>query len=85
MTGVDVLREADERYTVGRAADDTGLAHADVLDLLGSLRRARRVAVHVGTGLTMAPSTNVTTWLANGINIVMGSQDQPGGTFLGRA
>ena len=58
------------------------VAEADLTDLLDGVRRAGRVAVETGTGVTMAASANVTQWLAWVVMIITGSMNRPGGAWF---
>ena len=46
------------------------------------MRRAGRVGVVTGTGVTMSASANVTQWLAWALMIVTGSMNRPGGMWF---
>ena len=48
----------------------TGLDRADLEDLLGAVRRHRRLAVVTGTGVTMAATGTVTEWLVYALQII---------------
>lgn len=78
-SGVDALRAAVEPFDLARAAACTDLPEGEIVDLLDAIRRAGRVAVHTGTGVTMSAAANVATWLVWALNIVTGSHDRPGG------
>ena len=55
---------------------------ADLTELLDAVRRAGRVAVVTGTGVTMSASANVTQWLAWALMILTGSMNRPGGVWF---
>jgi anaerobic selenocysteine-containing dehydrogenase len=60
---------------------ETGLDPDDLIALTAAARRAGRLAVLTGTGLTMGANANVTEWLAAALVLVTGSLDQPGGMW----
>src|SRR5579862_329467 len=63
--GREGLARAVEPFTLTRAAEVAGVAEAELLALLGAVRTAGPVAIHTGTGVTMAATHgNVTAWLA---------------------
>src|SRR5205085_11733901 len=62
--------------------DLTGVARADLAALVDAVRRAGRVAVLTGTGVTMSANANVVEWLATALPLVTGSIDQPGGMWF---
>jgi anaerobic selenocysteine-containing dehydrogenase len=78
---VDRLAAAVEPFTVDAAAGISSIARGDLLDLLDAVRRAGRLSVETGTGLSMATSGNVTMWLSWALMIVTGSLDQEGGAW----
>ena len=71
---------AVHRSSTRRAVAD--VAEADLTELLDAVRRAGRVAVVTGTGVTMSASANVTQWLAWALMIVTGSMNRPGGVLV---
>jgi anaerobic selenocysteine-containing dehydrogenase len=80
-TGVDSLRAAVERYELPSTAALTGIGPGDLDDLVAAVRRAGRVAVVTGTGVTMGADANLTEWFATALLLVTGSLDQPGGMW----
>jgi anaerobic selenocysteine-containing dehydrogenase len=81
--GREELVAAVSPFTAGRAASIAGVAEADLLDLLASIRRAGPVAIHTGTGVTMnAADGNVTAWLAWVLMILTGAMNRPGGVWF---
>jgi anaerobic selenocysteine-containing dehydrogenase len=82
VAGADELRAAVEPFELAVAARTTALPEQDLVDLLAAVRRAGRVAIQVGTGVTMAASANVTVWLAWAVNAITGSLDRPGGMWF---
>src|SRR5262249_8870381 len=80
--GRDELAIAVEPFTLEHAARVADVDEGELLQLLGSARRAGRVAVDTGTGVTMADTANVTQWLAWALMIVTGSMNRPGGVWF---
>lgn len=80
--GVDALAAAVAPFDAARASDETGLAPRDLQALLTSVRRARRLCVDTGTGISMSPTANATQWLAWALMIATGSLDRPGGACV---
>ena len=79
---VDRLRDVVERFTLGRASNTSGLTHAQLQDFLAAIRRAGRLCVDTGTGISMSPAANVTQWMAWALMIVTGSLDREGGAWM---
>jgi anaerobic selenocysteine-containing dehydrogenase len=50
--------------------------------LLAAIRRAGRIAIDTGTGITMSTSANVTQWLSWALLIITGSMNRPGGIWF---
>jgi anaerobic selenocysteine-containing dehydrogenase len=80
--GADALAAAVEPFTMAHAASVAGVAEADLSLLLGAVRRAGRLAIETGTGVTMAASANVTQWLAWVLMAITGSMNRPGGVWF---
>ena len=80
--GVDVLRRAVEPFILERVADLTGLPAEQLTTLLSSVRRAGRLAVETGTGVTMSVAANLTQWLAWVLMIITGSMNRRGGVWF---
>ncbi|XVQ14726.1 molybdopterin-containing oxidoreductase family protein [Spirillospora sp. CA-255316] len=78
----DALSAAVEAFTLERAARITDVPPQDLTRLLAGVRRAGRVAIETGTGVTMASSANVTQWLAWALMILTGSMNRPGGAWF---
>jgi anaerobic selenocysteine-containing dehydrogenase len=78
----DVLRSAVEPFNRERAADIAGIDPADLTTLLASVRKAGRLAVETGTGVTMSVGANLTQWLAWVLMIVTGSMNRRGGVWF---
>jgi anaerobic selenocysteine-containing dehydrogenase len=80
--GVDRLAAAVERFSLARAAAISGVSETDLRDLLAAVRRAGRVSVDTGTGVTMCRAGNVIQWLSWALMIVTGSMDREGGSWI---
>jgi anaerobic selenocysteine-containing dehydrogenase len=78
----DVLRSAVEPFNREHAADIAGIDPDDLTMLLASVRKAGRVAVETGTGVTMSVGANLTQWLAWVLMIVTGSMNRRGGVWF---
>ena len=78
----DALRCAVEPFSLERVADLAGLPAEDLTTLLVSVRRAGRLAVETGTGVTMSVAANLTVWLAWVLMIVTGSMNRRGGVWF---
>jgi anaerobic selenocysteine-containing dehydrogenase len=78
----DVLRKAVEPFDRARAAEVAGVSEDDLADLLASVRKAGRLAVETGTGVTMSAGANLTQWLAWALMIVTDSMNRPGGVWF---
>ena len=83
MQGVDELAAAVKPSTLAHAAEVADVSRADLSELLAAVRRAGRVAIETGTGVTMtADKANVTQWLAWALMILTGSMNRRGGTWF---
>jgi anaerobic selenocysteine-containing dehydrogenase len=78
----EILAEAVAPFTLEHAAQLADVPDADLTRLLAAVRRAGRIAVETGTGVTMAASANVTQWLGWALQIVTGSMNRQGGTWF---
>jgi anaerobic selenocysteine-containing dehydrogenase len=76
------LTKAVAGYDMPATIAWTGLAEADLADLLAAIRSAGRVAIQTGTGVTMTAAANVTEWLAWVVQIITGSLDRRGGSVF---
>jgi len=79
---LDGLAAAVEPFDRERAAELSGLAPADLDALLAAVRRAGRLCVETGTGISMSRAANVTQWLSWALMIVTGSLDREGGAWI---
>lgn len=80
--GVEELAAAVEPFNRERTAELCDLDPTALDALLDAIRRAGRLAVETGTGISMGPSANVTQWLTWALMVVTGSLDQPGGAWV---
>ncbi|HTD50454.1 MAG TPA: molybdopterin-dependent oxidoreductase, partial [Acidimicrobiia bacterium] len=80
--GCDELAAAVEPFTIEHCAQLADVAPHELDALLGAVRRAGRVAIETGTGVTMAASANVTQWLAWVLMIITGSMNRAGGIWF---
>jgi anaerobic selenocysteine-containing dehydrogenase len=79
---LDVLTAAVEPFTAAHAAALADVDQADLDDLLAAVRRAGRIAIDTGTGVTMSASANVTQWFSWALLILTGSMNRPGGMWF---
>jgi anaerobic selenocysteine-containing dehydrogenase len=79
---VDALAAAVEPFTAQHAAAVADVAEYDLQQLLDAVRRAGRIAVDTGTGVTMSPSANVTQWLSWALLVLTDSMNRPGGMWF---
>ena len=82
VTGLEELRQAVEPYTLEHAARLADVVPRQLRDLLASIRRAGRLAIETGTGITMSEDANVAQWLAWVIMILTDSMNRPGGAWF---
>ena len=82
VTGLAELRAAVEPYHLEHAADIAGILPAQLAELAEAIRRAGRLAIETGTGITMAEQANVVQWLTWVIMILTDSMNRPGGTWF---
>ncbi len=78
----DALAAAVEPFTCQHAAAVADVGEAGLARLLDAIRRAGRIAVDTGTGVTMSPSANVTQWLSWALLIITDSMNRPGGIWF---
>ena len=78
----DVLRSAVEPFDLERVTAIAGLPAEELTALLASVRKAGRLAVETGTGVTMSVAANLTQWLAWVLMIVTGSMNRRGGVWF---
>ncbi len=82
MTGMEELRQAVEPYILEHAARLADVPPRQLQELVASIRRAGRLAIETGTGITMSEDANVVQWLAWVIMILTDSMNRPGGTWF---
>jgi anaerobic selenocysteine-containing dehydrogenase len=80
--GVEKLQAAVERFTLERASAVSGVEPQALLDFLAAVRKAGRLSVETGTGVTMQRAGNVTQWLCLALMAVTGSLDREGGSWV---
>jgi anaerobic selenocysteine-containing dehydrogenase len=78
----DELAVAVERFDLGEAARLTGLAPGDLTELLATVRRHGRLALLMGTGISMAAAANAAQWFSIALLAVTGSLERPGGVWF---
>jgi anaerobic selenocysteine-containing dehydrogenase len=78
---VDELKAVVEPFTLERASAMSGVAQDDLLDFLAAVRRAGRLCVESGTGISMSPAANLTAWMSWALMVVTGSMDREGGAW----
>lgn len=81
-TGVDRLVEAVEPFDIPTAAARCDLPESDLADLVTAIRRAERIGVESGTGMTMTRGANVAHWLLWVILVLTDSLDHPEGMWF---
>ncbi len=79
---VEGLAEAVAPFTAQRAMAISGIPVEALRDLLAAIRRAGRLSVETGTGISMSMAANVTQWLSWALMIVTGSLDREGGAWV---
>lgn len=82
VRNLDVLAGAVAPFTLDAVVARTGLAADECTQLLTAVRRAGRLAVLTGTGVTMSSGGNVAEWLAWALLTITDSFDQPGGMWF---
>jgi anaerobic selenocysteine-containing dehydrogenase len=78
----EALRAAVEPFDRDCAATIAGVPAEELSALLASVRKAGRLAVETGTGVTMSVAANLTQWLAWVLMILTDSMNRPGGTWF---
>lgn len=79
---VSALQEAVSGWDLPTVSQYCAVDEALLRDLVTSVRRAGRVSVQTGTGISMSERANVTEWMVWALQIVTGSYDQPGGSWF---
>jgi anaerobic selenocysteine-containing dehydrogenase len=80
--GREELAAALEPFDLEHAAHVSGVPATQLAELLAAVRRAGRVAIETGTGVTMSASANVTQWLGWALMILTDSMNRPGGVWF---
>lgn len=80
--GVDKLRSAVERFTLERTSAIAGVDRETLQAFVAAIRKAGRLSVETGTGVTMQRAGNVTGWLSLALMAVTGSLDREGGAWV---
>jgi anaerobic selenocysteine-containing dehydrogenase len=80
--GGDELRAAVEPYTLEHSARLADVADDQLAALAQAIRRAGRLAIDTGTGITMSADANVVQWLAWALMILTDSMNRPGGVWF---
>jgi anaerobic selenocysteine-containing dehydrogenase len=81
-SGVPELREAVEPFRIEHAATVADVPASDLHALLDAVRRAGRLSIETGTGVTMARAANVTQWLTWALLVITGSMNARGGMWF---
>jgi anaerobic selenocysteine-containing dehydrogenase len=79
---VEVLARAVEPFTLEHTAAVADVSDAQLTQLAAAIRRAGRIAIDTGTGITMSASANVTQWLSWALLVLTGSMNRPGGIWF---
>jgi anaerobic selenocysteine-containing dehydrogenase len=82
VRNLDRLADAVAPFTLEVAAATTGLDADALLALLDAVRRAGRLAVLTGTGVTMSRGGTVAEWLVWALLTLTDSFDRPGGMWF---
>jgi anaerobic selenocysteine-containing dehydrogenase len=80
--GVELLAAAVEPFELEYAAAASGLQSQELMDFLAAARRAGRLSIETGTGISMSHSANVTQWLSWALMVITGSLDREGGSWV---
>ena len=79
---LDALAHAVAPFTLDVVTARTGLGAEECRDLLAAVRRAGRLAVLTGTGVTMSAGGNVAEWLVWALLTITDSFDRPAGMWF---
>ena len=79
---VEGLKAAVERFTLDYASKVAGVEPDLLEQFVAAIRKAGRLSVEAGTGVTMQRAANVTQWLALALMAVTGSLDREGGAWI---
>ena len=81
-TGIEDLRRAVERFTLDAVAAGTRRNAADIRDFVTAIRKAGRIGINCGTGISMGENANATLFMAWALHAVTGSLDRAGGAYF---
>ncbi len=79
---VEKLSEAVERFTLEYTSAIAGVEPELLKQFVAAIRKAGRLSVEAGTGVTMQRAGNVTQWLCLALMAVTGSLDREGGSWI---
>ena len=79
---VDELRDVVEPFTLAVAAEIADVDPADLTEFVTAIRRAGRLTVLPGTGISFSPQCTVTEWLIVALHAITGSIERPGGLWF---
>ncbi|KQX19203.1 MULTISPECIES: molybdopterin-containing oxidoreductase family protein [unclassified Sphingomonas] len=82
VDGLPALAAAVERFTLDATVAGTRLPREQVSGFVAAIRKAGRIGIHCGTGISMGRNANVTTLLTWALHAVTGSLDRPGGAYI---
>ncbi|MDE8650117.1 molybdopterin-containing oxidoreductase family protein [Novosphingobium album (ex Liu et al. 2023)] len=82
VQGLETLRAALEPFTRARAAAIASVSEEDLADLLADIRKADKLVVETGTGVTMSNSANLTHWFSWTLMILTGAMNRKGGAWF---
>ncbi|MGI9163838.1 MAG: molybdopterin-containing oxidoreductase family protein [Mycobacterium sp.] len=82
VSDADRLAGAVAPFTLEHTAQLADVDSGALLELRDTIRSAGRIAVEIGTGVTMSRSANVTQWMAWAWMILTDSLNRPGGAWF---
>jgi anaerobic selenocysteine-containing dehydrogenase len=80
--GFDELTAAVDPFTLEHTAAIADVSEGELTELSTAVRKAGRVGIDTGTGVTMSLSANVTQWLSWALLILTDSMNRPGGMWF---
>jgi anaerobic selenocysteine-containing dehydrogenase len=80
--GFHELTAAVEPFTLEHTAGIAGVSESELTALSTAVRKAGRIGIDTGTGVTMSLSANVTQWLSWALLILTDSMNRPGGMWF---
>ncbi len=78
-TGLDEFLAVSAPWTPERVAPVCGLDAAQIRDVATAFAAADGACAYLSTGVNMGPFGSVSYWLLQGLNLVTGNLDRPGG------